>query len=522
MNKIIYILVIIVVVILGGWWYFSVHSNKSFSTSISSTSLAKESKVVELKNGDTYDLTASYVEKEINGVKYKMLAYNGSIPGPVIKVAQGSEVMINFKNNTDMNTLLHSHGIRMDNAFDGSQTTQKEIKPGETFTYQLKFPDAGMYWYHPHVREDYEQELGLYGNFLVVPTNKNYWSPVNQEIPLFLDDILIQNDKINLSKQTADHTLMGRYGNVMLVNGETNYSLSVKKGEVDRFYITNSANARPFNFAIAGTKLKLVGADGGSYEKDQWKDSVIIGPSERSSVEVLFDKSGTFVIQNKTPDQTYTLGSINVSSDPVSVSYAGEFGMLKKHTATTQSINPLRSYFNKAVDKRIALSIEMSGAPMQMQMGGGHMMSDGTMMGGGMMMGGSSDGIEWEDTNNMMGSMSNMDNVKWKITDRGTGKVNKDINWTFKKGEPVKIEIFNDPKSMHPMQHPINFHGQQFLVLSVNGVRQTDLVWKDTVLVPAGQTIEILLNPTNLGTWMAHCHIAEHLEDGMMFEFKVE
>ena len=137
-------------------------------------------------------------------------------------------------------------------------------------------------------------------------------------------------------------------------------------------------------------------------------------------------------------------------------------------------------------------------------------------------MGSSPDGIEWDDTNMMSGSMSNMDNVKWKITDRDTGKVNKDISWTFKKGGPVKIEILNDPKSMHPMQHPIHFHGQQFLVLVVNGVKQTDLAWKDTVLVPAGQTIEILLNPTNLGTWMAHCHIAEHLEDGMMFNFLVQ
>lgn len=75
---------------------------------------------------------------------------------------------------------------------------------------------------------------------------------------------------------------------------------------------------------------------------------------------------------------------------------------------------------------------------------------------------------------------------------------------------------------MHPMQHPIHFHGQQFLVLSINGVKQTDLVWKDTVLVPSGQTIDILLYPTNPGTWMAHCHIAEHLEDGMMFTYTVK
>ena len=449
-----------------------------------------------------------------------MLAYNGSIPGPLIKVAQGSEVTINFKNDTDMDTLLHSHGVRMDNQFDGSQTTQKEMKLGETFAYKLKFPDAGMFWYHPHVREDYQQELGLYGNFLVVPSDKNYWSSVNREVPLFLDDILIENRKITLSKRGADRTLMGRYGNIMLINGETDYSLSVKKGEVDRFYITNAANVRPFNFAIAGAKLKLVGADGGAYEKDQWKDSVIISPSERVIVEVLFDKSGTFIIQNKTPDQTYVLGSINVSDDPVMVSYAKEFEELQIHNTTVQSIDSLHSYFDKAPDKQIKLTLDMNGAPMQMQMGGNHMMSNGEMMGNSMMDLGP-DGIEWDDTNKMMGAMSNVDNVKWKIVDQNTGKENADIDWTFKNGQPAKIRIFNDPKSMHPMQHPIHFHGQQFLVLAVNGVKQTNLVWKDTVLVPAGQTVDILLNPTNPGEWMAHCHVAEHLEAGMMFQFKV-
>src|SRR3989344_833939 len=181
--------------------------------------------VVELNDGDTYDLVAGFVEKKINGKKYKMLAYNGSIPGPLIKIAQGAEVTINFKNNTDTKTLLHSHGVRMDNAFDGSQTTQKEMAPGETFAYRLKFPDAGVYWYHPHVREDYQQELGLYGNYLVVPSDQNYWSPVNQEIALFLDDILIENGQIRVSKVEVNRTLMGRFGNLMLVNGEVNYQI---------------------------------------------------------------------------------------------------------------------------------------------------------------------------------------------------------------------------------------------------------------------------------------------------------
>jgi suppressor of ftsI len=530
-NKKVLLVIAGLVLLIGGIVYLVSQYKKTdrasaeyISTAVTGLPEAKPTETVELKNGDTYDLTASYVKKNINGTEYRMLAYNGSIPGPLLKIPQGAEVTVNFKNDTDIKTLLHSHGVRMDNTFDGSQTSQKEMGPGETFSYKLKFPDVGMYWYHPHVREDFEQELGLYGNYLVVPTSQNYWASVNREEALFLDDILIENDKIALSKNGADHTLMGRFGNIMLVNGETNYSLSTKKGEVVRFYVTNAANTRPFNFTILGAKMKLVGADGGAYEKDQWIDTITLGPSERAIVEVLFDKSGSFVIQNKTPNKTYTLGMVNVGTDPAGVSYASLFNQLHSHSQVTQSIDPLRRYFDKVADKQIKLTLDMGGNMMNMQgMGhGSHIMPDGTMMGGSMSMALSPDGIEWEDENQMMNRLSNTDSIKWKIVDQATGKENMDIDWTFTKDQPVKIRIENVSNSMHPMQHPIHFHGQRFLILAKNGVKQTDLVWKDTVFISSGETVDILLDTRNPGIWMAHCHIAEHLEAGMMMKFKVE
>lgn len=484
--------------------------------------LASQSEIVKLKNGDTYDLVASSVKKKIAGKTYTMLAYGGSIPGPFIKIAQGAEVTINFTNDTGMKTLLHSHGVRMDNPFDGSQTTQEEMKPGETFSYKLKFPDVGMYWYHPHVREDYQQELGLYGGYLVIPESNTYWSPVNREVPLFLDDILIEEGNILLSKDKADRTLMGRFGNVMLVNGDDNYRLDMKKGEVVRLYVTNAANARPFNFAIEGAEMKLVGSDGGAYEKESWADSVVLGPSERAIVEVLFDKAGTYAIQNKTPEKTYTIGSVIVSNSTSAESFAAQFGVLRSHEETIASINPSRAAFDKAPDKRIALTVDMMGS--MMNGSDGHMMSDGSMTEGMGMTDVPEEGVEWEDTDmRMMNEMSNTDMVKWRIIDQDTGKKDMDIDWTLKKGGPVKISIFNDPRSAHPMQHPIHFHGQRFLVVARDGVPQTDnLVWKDTVLVRAGETVDIVLDASNPGVWMAHCHIAEHLEAGMMMKFKVE
>ena len=140
------------------------------------------------------------------------------------------------------------------------------------------------------------------------------------------------------------------------------------------------------------------------------------------------------------------------------------------------------------------------------------------------MMGGIPEGgIEWDDSDNAgMNAMSNTDMVTWKIIDQDSGNANMDIDWKFKVGDKVKIRITNDGNSVHPMQHPIHFHGQRFLVLNKNGVPQTDLVWKDTVNVPAGEYLDILVDISNPGVWVAHCHILEHIEAGMVFPSTVE
>ncbi|MEK7148165.1 MAG: multicopper oxidase family protein [Patescibacteria group bacterium] len=501
----------------------------SFSTDITGLAEVKSSEIVELKNGDSYDLTALIVKKTIGNNVVKMLAYNGMIPGPMIKVEQGAEITLNFTNNTDVDATIHSHGVRLKNKFDGiPDVTQKEVSPGESFTYKVKFPDEGMYWYHPHIREDYAQELGLYGNYLVVPSDRNYWSPVNREVALFIDDILMASSKIAVfSKASADHTLMGRFGNTMLVNGETDYTLQAKTGEVIRFYITNSANTRTFNISIPGAKMKLVGADGGKYERETWSDGVILSPSERAIVEVLFTNAGSYKLEHKTPERTYTLGTIAVSPEKVTTSYGKEFGVLRSNSDIQSEIDALRSSFNKPADKRLKLSIgigmDMQGMMQQEQTGGYnmHMMGNGQSISNGLMMA-SGDPIEWEDSNTMMNAMSNPDMMKWVILDEDTGKKNMDIDWNFKVGDKVKIKIENGRNSMHPMQHPIHFHGQRFLVLSTNGKLNDNLVWKDTTLVQNGDTVEILVEMTNPGEWMAHCHIAEHLEANMIFGFTVK
>ncbi len=512
---------------LAAFWYFGGRSTEQFSSSTQKAVVSTDSQFVELKNGDTYDITASIVKKTISGSEIKMLAYNGSIPGPILKVKKNSEVTINFTNNTDVLSTIHSHGVRLDNKYDGvPNVTQKVVGIGESFVYKIKFPDEGVYWYHPHFREDYAQELGLYGNYIVTSDDPNYWSPVNREVPIMVDDILMDSApngglQIVPFGSVANYALMGRYGNIFLINGEKDYKMSVTQGEVVRFYITNVANTRVFKLSIPKAKMKLVGGDNGKYEREAFVDSVVISPSERYVVDVYFESIGTYNIQHDSLGKKTNIGTIEAKASKLENSYRQEFQTLRTNTDTIAGIDPFRKYFDKPADKSLTLTIDMSGMGMS---GGMHMMPDGTMMSNsGMMMGGNSkEKIEWEDDMQMMNSMSTAKGVKWKIVDDQTKKTNEEIKWNFKVGDKVKIKIFKDPKAMHPMQHPFHIHGQKFLVLSTNGVRNTNLVWKDTTLIQKGDTVEVLVDMENPGMWMAHCHIAEHLESGMMFHFMVD
>ncbi len=179
-----------------------------------------------------------------------------------------------------MPNTIHSHGVRMDNASDGiPDVTQKPVAPGETFLYTLHFPDTGVYWYHPHMSEPENQESGLFGNFIVLPNEENDWKDrVDREIPLFIHDILVDTngELASFGGKDGQFTLMGRYGNKQMINWGEDYSLHVKKGEIIRFYLTNSSNARPYNIALDGVKMKRVGGDNGAYERETWEKNIIL------------------------------------------------------------------------------------------------------------------------------------------------------------------------------------------------------------------------------------------------------
>jgi suppressor of ftsI len=481
---------------------------------------ARPRELVRVQDGDTLRLEAGLVTRTLKGRSYTMFAFNGQYPGPLIEATRGSEVTVVFTNRLPHPTTVHWHGIRLDYRNDGIPgLSQPPVPPGGQFTYRLRFPDAGIYWYHPHVREDIQQELGLYGNMVIRPEAGETYGPVHREQVLMLDDILIGDDgMVPLGLESPTHALMGRFGNTMLVNGEPGYRLSVKRGEVVRFYLTNASNTRTFNLSLPGAKMKLVGSDVGPYAREEWTESVVIGPAERYVVHVRFDRTGSVHLLNRVRGldhlygrffgETDTLGTVRVSPGSVAKPLRG-FDLVRVDSAAAGETEAFRRRAAAAPEKALVLTLETRDLPRVTQR---LMQLDSIYF----------SPMEWSGTMPMMNWASTGRQVRWILRDPATAKENMDVQWNFRRGEPVRIRLVNERQSFHAMQHPMHLHGQRFLVLAVNGVPNDHLVWKDTVLLPAGSAVDILLDPSNPGRWMLHCHIAEHLSAGMMMGFAVE
>ncbi|HZD06334.1 MAG TPA: multicopper oxidase family protein [Longimicrobiales bacterium] len=482
---------------------------------------ARPSEVVSPGDGDTLDLAVSLVRRTLAGHEMVMYGYNGQYPGPLIEAPQDGTVVVRVTNEIQMPTTIHWHGVRIDHRFDGVPgVTQTAIERGESFTYRVHVPDAGMFWYHPHVREDVQQDLGLYGNLLVRSPDPDYYGPANREEVFVLDDMLLDDSgAIPWGKEAPTHALMGRFGNVLMVNGRTDWRLSVKRGEVVRFFLTNVANSRTFNVTFGDAQVKLVASDVSRFEEEQWVGSVVIAPAERYVVDVRFPEAGEVAIANTIQAVNHfrgefyprvdTLGLVEVADEPATPDLGEAFATLRTNDAVVEDVESFRPWFDRAPDHELVTTVRVQGLPLPIVQA---MEADTLYV----------PPMEWNDAMPMMNWLSSGEQVTWILRDWDTGAENGDINWTFHVGDVVKIRLFNDPEAFHPMNHPIHIHGQRFLVLSRDGVEQEDLVWKDTAILPVGSTMDLLVEMSNPGRWMLHCHIAEHLHSGMMFTFDVE
>lgn len=393
--------------------------------------------------------------------------YNGITPGPFIDTKVGDKLIVHFKNSLPEPTTIHWHGIRLPAVMDGTIAMQNPIPTGGTFTYEFTLKDAGLFWFHPHLRSDIQVQKGLYGALRV----RGAAEPASDvERVLVLDDIKLDKDG-KVTEYLDDHSLMmGREGNTLLINGLANARVSIiDPGGLVRLRIVNVANGRFFNLRIPNHELHVIGTDGGLVPKPYATDTLLMSPGERYDVMfVANDEPGSEI---PLITEAYERGHESGTRPPA------EVGRFKVGTGAKLTAKPLPTS-GPTLER-------LPDAPVDFPIVLNEKLIDGQVM--------------------------------FTINDA----VHPNIPViTTKNGDVRVLEVKNESD----MDHPFHLHGFFFQILAKNGVvlPADALANKDTLVIPAKTSYKLIARFDEPGSWMYHCHILEHSEHGMMGELRVE
>ncbi len=390
-------------------------------------------------------------------------AYNGVVPGPLIHAMLGQRIRVVFTNDLPDETTIHWHGLRIDDAMDGVPAIQDPVQPGDTFIYTFTPPDAGTYWYHPHVRAHEQVERGLHGSLIV---HEPEAPEVANDRMFVLDDVSVGEDA-RFTEFEIGHmaSVRGRFGNLLLANGENilNEPLrdSVRPGIPERWRIVNTANARTMWIDVTGADWRVIAVDGTLLEEPYTTDMARLPVGRRFDLEVIPKADA------KTAKLRILLpGEFDWDSYPVfSGAVEGEVG-------DAEWLSWPAPVLPAIPDAQQEIDVELDAY------------SEGSL-------------AVWTINGDRYGEHSD-------IIARGN--------------TPTVIRIVDRTQA----QHPFHLHGQFFRVLSRTGSEQGPPGLLDTILVEPEEELLLATELDNPGRWMAHCHILEHAEQGMMTEMVVE
>lgn len=438
-----------------------------------------------------FQLTPAPTTFDLVGSKYPktpVWAYSGTVPGPMIRAVQGDRVQIAVSNGLAEMTTVHWHGMRIPNAMDGvPHLTQRPIGKGENFLYDFVLPDAGTYWYHPHVRATEQQGRGLYGALIIDEKNP---PKVDRDITWVLDDWRLTKEAAIAEpfNHMRDLTHGGRIGNSVTVNGKLLDTLPVRFGERIRLRIINTANARIFGLVFEGHDPQIIALDGHPVQQHAPKNNMItLGPGQRA--DVIIDFLSDPAKQHQIRDAYYQRSAYSLGP----VVYAKDNPLRKKALSTpiTLSPNPLSIPNLKNPGRH---EIIISGGAMGR-------MREATYKG------------------KVIGIRDLVGVGKiWALNGISAHGPLMDPMFTLKKNQTYIIAMQNDSRWVHPM----HFHGHAFQILTRNGKPEPYTPWVDTVLLGPDEIADVALVADNPGDWLYHCHILEHHVAGMSGVIRVE
>ena len=411
-------------------------------------------------------------------------SYNGSLPGPEIRVLQGDRIRVLAENGLNEGTTVHWHGIRTPNAMDGVPfLTQDPIPVGGKFLYEFDALDAGTFWYHPHQRSSEQVGRGLYGPLIVEEADP---IRVDRDLTWMLDDWRMTREGQIAGDFGSRHDAMhgGRIGNSVTINGQMPERISVRSGERIRLRLINAANARIFGLNFGGLAPVVVALDGQPVSPHVPDDDiVVVGPAMR--VDLVIDMTGK-------------------PGDALTVTDAFYEGLEYRLVDLAYGPDRLR---DSVPDWSMALPPNPLAEP-DMQAATRHqIVFNGGMMGQMMMGGGMGSMMEQMREGNM-----------WFINGKAATGHMMDPLLLLQQGTSHVLQMDNRTAWHHPM----HLHGHSFRVIARNGQPTRHREWQDTVLMAPEERVEIAFVADNPGDWMFHCHILEHQAAGMMGIIRVD
>lgn len=406
----------------------------------------------------SYTLTAAPAQVQLAGRALHAWAFNGTVPGPTLRVRLGEALRVELRNELPQPTTIHWHGVRVPNRMDGVPgVTQDPVPPGAHFIYEFTPKDAGTFWFHPHLRSSEQVERGLHGVLVVedpVPL------PYTQDLVWVLDDVrLDEAGQIDPAFNTRGDLMHdGRWGQAPIVNGVTDPELTVRSGERIRLRLVNTANGRVFAPDLGGLEARIIAVDGMYAARPLDPAGFEIAPGNRVDLDITFgpEQRGRRVeVMDRFTRTPFRLASIRV---------------LPEEVPTPRFQSPARAKVPRwegaeaaPVYKELVLNARRGG-----ELG-----------------------------------------IEWTINDEAHAHHHPiQLPW----GRWIKLRFTN----ASPRIHPMHLHGHFFKVLARDGRPVDEPFWRDTALIHRRETVDVGLVPLDEGVWMLHCHILEHAESGMM------
>lgn len=420
-------------------------------------------------------------------------AYDGQVPGPVLRFRRGALLDLLLDNRLPDPTTIHWHGIRLPNAMDGVPgLTQEPVAPGGQFRYRFALPDAGTYWYHPHLGTPEQVERGLAGALVVEDDEP---PPVDLDLVWLLDDWRLdaQGRIAGNFYNFHDVAHAGRLGRQLTVNGQPDLVQALRSGQRVRLRLVNAANARIFALSLDGLDAWLIARDGmPAASAVPWEGELLLGPGMRADFIVDARRAGRYTLKDSDGRGQRVLATLDVSGAPAAARAA-----------------PVPAAHEPLPEPDLAQALVHT-----LVLGGGAMSREGWP--------------QESDAEREARRQRQLDGAReaapaWTLN--GQAHLRHDrahaahaAEFRVPRGRSVRLTFENRTAWWHPM----HLHGHHFRVLSRNGEPLPERPWRDTVLLAPRDRVEVAFVADNPGWWLIHCHVLEHHAGGMGTVFEVQ